>query len=96
MEKRREDLVMCPNCRVLNSPDSSKCYGCGYELLKETVQLQLARSEARFLRSLVNIFWTTFHRWTPFERLADEYPGADLIVLADRISRKLEGLLKET
>jgi len=96
MEKRREDLMACPNCRVLNSPDSSNCYGCGYELTKGTVQLQLARSEARFLRSLVNIFWSTFHRWTPFERLADEYPGADLILLADRISRKLEGLLKET
>jgi len=96
MEKPREDLIVCPSCRVLNSPGSSNCYGCGYELTKETVQLQLARSEARFLKSLIDIFWTTFHRYTPFERLATDYPAFDLITLADKISRKLEDLLKET
>ena len=86
--------MACPKCLCLNSPDSQQCYGCGYSFAN--LQLELARSEARFLRSLLNIFWTTFHRWTPFERLADEYPGSDLIILADRISRKLEDLLKET
>ena len=95
MEKKREDLIMCPNCQVPNSPDSSECYGCGFELTKESISLELSRNQARFLRTLLNIFWSTFNRWTPFHKLADEYPGFDLIVLADRITRKLEHALGE-
>jgi hypothetical protein len=95
MEKKREDLIMCPNCQVPNSPDSLECYGCGYELIKKTIQLELSKDQARFLRALLNIFWTTFNKWTPFAKLADDYPGCDLIVLADRITRKLEHALGE-
>jgi len=95
LEKRREDLVTCPNCRVLNSPNSSSCYGCGYELVNKPIQLELSRSQARFLKALLNIFWSTFNRWTPFHKLADNYHGFDLVVLADQLTRKLEHLLGE-
>jgi len=38
-ERRRENLITCPSCKVLCSPESLRCYSCG-RLLKNLKELR--------------------------------------------------------